>query len=66
MRRCAIRQCVYEIAKPTFDLFWRDAQNVENLLLDVPLVDSDTSATDLVSVAHEIVVLTLDLSRICV
>ena len=64
MRRCAIRQCVYEIAKPAFDLFWRDAQNLKNLLLDIPLVDSDTPTTDLISIAHEIVVLALDFPRI--
>ena len=64
MRRCAIRQGVYEIAKSVFDIFRCDVQNIENLLLDIPLVDSHASATDLISVTHEIVVLALHLPGI--
>ena len=65
MRRCAIRQRIDEIAKSTFDLFRGDVQNIENLLLDIPLVDPDTPTTNFIPVAHEIVVLALNLPRIC-
>ena len=64
MRRRAIRQGVYEIAKPVFDILRCDAQDIKNLLLDIPLVDPDTPTTDLITVAHKIVVLTLNLPRI--
>ena len=40
MRRRTVRQHVYEITEPVFDIFWCDAEDVEELLTKM-LIDED-------------------------
>ena len=64
MRRCPVFQRIDEIPKPIFDILRTELQNVKNLLLNLPPVDPHATATELVAVANQIIVLTLHLARV--
>ena len=66
MWRYSIFECIQKESELFLCLFRRKSKYFEHLGLNIILVDSDTSATDLISVQYDIVCLSTYCSRIAV
>ena len=64
MRRNSVFECIQEESELFISSFFGEAKHLKHLLLDIILVDSNTTTTDLVTIQYDIVCFCTDLSKI--